>query len=271
MKRVTLVLAAHSLSRIRVMVFALGLLLAAFQFLLTQVAQFLLRRSAFGQLSAMMPDFVRSAAGPSALAFMSFGGIVGFGYFHPIVLAALVSLGIAIATEPSAEVEGRFVDLTLARPLTRSNLMTRTVIVFVVSSTFVLGAMLAGTWIGLTCCTPADAPRPSARLILSLAANLAALMVCWSGVALALAASARRRAVAGSVAGTAALAAYLVDYLGRAWEPARGVSVVSPFHYFEPAALVGGQPLGAWNMIVLVGTGVLATVIAYVVFSQRDI
>src|SRR5437667_1220957 len=117
MGRRTFVLAFHSAGRIRGVIIGLSVLLAAFQFLLTQVAAYLTRQSAFGGLFALMPDFVRTMAGPSALAFMSFAGVVSLGHFHPIVLGALVALMIAIATEPASEVETRFIDLTMARPL----------------------------------------------------------------------------------------------------------------------------------------------------------
>jgi hypothetical protein len=269
--RPTLILAGYSLRRMGPMLFGLGLLLAAFQFLLTQVAGYLLRNSAFSQLSMLMPDFVRSIAGPSALAFMSFSGIVALGYFHPVIIASLVGLMIAIATEPAAEVETRFVDLTLARPLTRIHVITRTLLVLVVSTTMTLGLMTAGTWAGLFCCAPADAPPVPAELIASLAISLAAIMACWAGVTLAIASAARRRAVAGALAGAAALAAYLLDYLGRAWEPARVPSAVSPFHYFDPMSLIGGQRLNGWNIGVLVGIAVTGAAVGYVVFARRDI
>jgi hypothetical protein len=253
------------------MVVGLAVLLAAFQFLLTQVAAYLVRHSAFGQLSMLMPDFVRTVAGPSALAFMSFTGIVGLGYFHPIVIAAVVGLTIAIATEPAAEVETRFVDLTLARELTRTGVIARTLLVFVVATLFVLGLMTVGTWTGLTCCTPADVSKPTARLIGSLAISLGTVMVCWAGVALGVAAAARRRAVAGGIVGVAALAAYLLDYLGRAWDPARPISVLSPFHYFEPSALITGRPLSGHDVAVPIAIGLLGFTIGTIIFSCRDI
>ena len=271
MIRATLVLAGHSLRRIRGVLIGLGVLLAAFQFLLTQVAGYLLRHSAFGELSLLVPDFIRSVAGPSALAFMSFTGIVALGYFHPIVLGSLIALMIAIATEPAAEVERRFVDLTLARPLTRTHVITRTLLVLVIGGSAVLGLMTAGTWAGLACCTTADAPRPSTRLIASLAISLAAVMMCWAGVALAVAVTTRRRATAGAVTGVSALAAYLLDYLGRAWEPAGALSVLSPFHFFEPMAVINGQPLSGRNLSVLVGIGMVGIATGYIVFSRRDI
>ena len=271
MTRGAFVLVGHSLTRIRGVLIGLGLMLAGFQFLLTQVAVYLMRQSAFSQLSALIPEFVRTAAGPSALAFMSFTGIVGLGYFHPIVMAALVGLMITIATEPVGEVETRFVDLTLARPLARLDVVTRTVFVLVIAATLMLGAMTIGTWTGLTCCAPADAEGPSLGLILSLAFTLAAVMACWAGVALAIAASVRRRAVGAAIAGVCALGAYLLDYLGRAWEPARAISSLSPFYYFEPMTLVMGQPLSGGNITVLIGIGLAGTAVGYVIFAKRDI
>jgi ABC-2 type transport system permease protein len=269
--RRTLVLTVHSLVRLRGVLIAIGASLAVFQFLLTQVAAYLARQSAFAGLSALMPDFVRAVAGPSALAFMSFSGIVSLGYFHPIVLSTLVGLMIAIATEPAAEVEMRFVDLTLARPVRRAELISRTLFVMAFTAVAMLGSMMAGTWSGLACCAPRGADAPSLALTLSLAATLASALVCWAAIALALATVVRRRAVAGAIAGIGAFASYLLDYLGRAWEPARPISVVSPFHFFEPMPLIAGQPFNGRNVIVLAAISAVAVAAAYVAFSRRDI
>lgn len=264
-------LIAHSLRRIRTMLIVLAVLLSVFQFLLTQIASYLIRRDAFSEIALLMPDFVRSLLGPSSLAFLSFSGIVAFGYFHPMVIAAVVWLVITIASEPAGEVETRFVDLALARELRRGDFIARTIVVLVFASGFVLGLMMLGTWTGLACCVPANAPHASARLIVSLAISLGAVMVCWSGVALAVAAAARRRSVAAGIVGIAALTAFLLDYVGRAWDPARRVSMISPFHYFDPTALVAGQPLSAANIGVLVAIGVVGMIVAAIVFSRRDI
>jgi ABC-type transport system involved in multi-copper enzyme maturation permease subunit len=271
MSRRTLVLMGHSLRRIRGALIGLGLLLTGFQFLLTEVATYLMRQGGFNQLSALMPDFVRTAAGPEALAFMSFSGIVALGYFHPVVIIALVGLMIAIATEPAGEIEMRFVDLTLARPVSRQETVTRTLLVLVVAGCAMLGLMVAGTWTGLACCAPIDAERPSFGTIVSLAITLATIMMSWAGVALAIAVMARRRSVAGAVAGVLALGAYLLDYLGRAWEPAAGVSRLSPFHYFEPMTLVMGQSLNLADAAVLVAVGFAGSVVSYAVMVRRDI
>jgi hypothetical protein len=267
----TLVLVRHSLTRSRGLMIGLGVMLGAFQFLLTQVAAYLMRQNAFNQLSLLIPDFVRTAAGPSALAFMSFSGIVGLGYFHPVVITALTGLMIVIATEPAAEVEMRFVDFTLARPLARRTVIARTLIVLAIAGTVALALMLAGTWIGLTCCTPADAERPSFSLTVSLTIELASVMACWAGVTLAIAAGTRRRAVAAALAGASALGAYLLDYLGRAWQPAAAISAFSPFHYFEPMTVVMGGTLSVRNLTVLATIGASGALLGSWLFSRRDI
>jgi ABC-2 type transport system permease protein len=269
--RRTFVLAGHSLRRVRAALLVLAILLAGFQFLLTQVASYLMRRDGFSQLTDFIPDFIRTAVGPEALAFMSFGGVVSLGYFHPIVITALVGLTIAIATEATGEIETRFVDLTLARPVPREALVIRTLIVLAVAGVLMLVAMLAGTWTGLSCCVPADAERPPFGVFARLAISLATVITCWGGITLIIGAASRRRAVAASIAGVLALTAYLLDYLGRAWQPAANVSKVSPFHYFEPMVVITNQSLSAADLTILLAVGVAGVVASYIAISRRDI
>jgi ABC-2 type transport system permease protein len=269
--RATLVLASHSFRRIRAIAVAIAVVLAGFQFLLTQVAVVLERDQAFGALSSLVPDFMRSIAGPSMVAFMSFGGIVALGYFHPIVLASLLGLGIAIATEPAAEIESRFDDLTLTRPVPRGAVIARSVILLVAIVGSILVLMAAATFTGLACCTPSSVQRPPVALFRALAISLGAIVWCWGALALAAAAAVRRRAVAGSLAGVGALAGFLLDYLGRVWDPISRISRLSPFHYFEPMPLVAGSPLDVRNVGILFTVGMFGVVAAYVIFDRRDL
>jgi len=269
--RATTVLAWHSLKRVRVVAIAMAAVLVGFQFLLTQVAVVLDRNQAFGPLATMLPDFMREMAGPSMLAFMSFSGIVALGFFHPIVLSSLLGLAIAIGTEPAGEVETRFDDLTLTRPVPRAAVIARTVVVMAIVVGAILALMTIGSWTGLTCCTPATVQRPSIGLLRSLALGLGAIVWCWGGLALAAASAVRRRAVAAGLTGIAALVAYLVDYLGRVWDPLSHVSPLSPFHYFEPMTLITGAPLNLTHLAILFGTGVAGAITAHVIFGHRDL
>lgn len=269
--RGTLTLLRHSLGRIRGLAAALAAVLALFQVLLVRVAETLEKSSGFGALSAFVPPFLRQMAGDALVGFMSFPGIVCLGYFHPMVIAALCGTVIAVATEPAAEVETRFLDAVLVRPVPRRAVITRSVLVLLLLPALVLLAMSAGTAAGLRWLAPPGVPLPEARLIASLAVNLWALLVAVGGLALAVGAMARRRSAAGAIAGLATLVLFLLDYLARAWKPADALAWLSPFHYYRAMELLTGRPLALSHLAVLLGAGGAGMAVAYLVFSRRDL
>jgi ABC-2 type transport system permease protein len=261
----------HSLRRVRTLVFVMSVLLAGFQVLLVLVAGSIERSGGFEQLSAIIPDFVRQLMGPSFIGLMSYGGIISIGYFHIAVMGSLVGLIIALATEPASEIETRFIDLILSRPLARSWIITRSVAVLIVCTLVVLAMMMTGTWAGLYLLAPEGAAWPTPALISKLAINLGLLMVAWGGVALMISAASRRRSVAGSLTGLLALSTFLLDYVARAWEPAHTVAWLSPFRYYSPVDIVMGFEVPPYNLWVLAGVAFAGFVSAYLLFSRRDI
>jgi ABC-2 type transport system permease protein len=264
-------LLGYSLKRIRTLVLTMGLLLAAFQVILVVVARSIQTSGGFEQLSAMLPPFARELMGPSLATFMSFSGIVTLGYFHLAVMGSLVALTVALATMPTSEIEIGFMDLILARPLARHWMITRTIVAMILSTVVLLSLMMAGTWFGLQTLAPKSAQWPSVKLILLLAVNLGLLMLCWSGVAMAIGSASRRRSVASGAAGLLALTAFLLDYVGRLWQPAESLAWLSPFRYYSPFELVMGNPLPSKNLVVLASIAVAGFAAAYVLFARRDI
>ena len=261
----------NSLRRVRFLVLTMGVLLAAFQVLLNVVAASIERSQGFAGISDMVPDFMRELMGPSFVGLMSFSGIVCVGYFHIAVMGSLVGLTIALATEPASEIETRFMDLVLSRPLARRWIIARSVAALVIVTVFVLAMMMLGTWVGLKTQAPAGVEWPSWHLLRQLALNLGVLMLCWGGVTLAISSVARRRGVAGALAGLLALTTFLLDYVARAWEPAEKVGWLSPFRYYSPLDMVIGLEIPARNLWVLGGIAVLGVVSAFWLFSRRDI
>ena len=270
MSGVTLLL-IHSLKRVRTLVLSMGILLAGFQLILIVVARSIQGSGGFEELTTLLPSWVREMLGPSIAGFMSFAGIVSLGYFHLSVIGALVALSILVSTMPASEIETGFIDLILSRPLARHWIITRTIIVTTLAIILVLSLMMTGTWAGLATLAPKIAGRPSAKLILSLATNLAFLMLCWSGVAMAIGSASRRRSIAGGIAGLLALATFLLDYVGLLWKPAESTAWLSPFRYYRPFDLVMGNPLPVKNLVVLGAIAVAGFISAYVLFSRRDI
>ena len=264
-----ILLLSLSLKRARTLLVATGLLLAAFQVLLVLIASSI-HPSKFEDLAALLPPFVRALLGPAVASVMSFGGIVCLGYFDLAIVAALLALIIALATLPASEVETGFADLILARPLRRHWIITRTIALVLISILMMVALMMAGTWVGLAMLAPDDAQWPSPMMIGSLALNLGMLMLCWSSVALALAAACRR-SVASATTGLLALAALLLDLTARLWPAAEPFAWLSPFRYFIPFDLVMGTALPVENILVLWAIAMSGFTVAYLLFSQRDI
>lgn len=265
------VLLMNSLNRMKTLFLVMGVLLCGFQVLLILVARSIQRSNAFEQIATLIPDFIRQLMGPSFVGLMSFSGVVCIGYFHLAVMGALIGLAIAVATEPAAEIETRFLDLILARPIARHWIVTRSLLLLVLAILFLVAMMMLGTFAGLRTLGPSDAAWPSRALIGSLALNLGILVFCWGGVTLAVTSISRRRSVAGSITGFLALATFLLDYVARAWEPAEAVAWLSPFRYYSPLALILGDSIPQRNIWVLGGIAVAGTVMAYMSFARRDI
>ena len=162
-------------------------------------------------------------------------------------------------------------DLILARPLARHWVITRTIALTTLVSAFLLALMVAGTWTGLRMFAPKGVEWPSATLVNSLAVNLGMLALCWGGVAMAIGAASSRRSVAGGAAGLLALATFLLDYVGRLWQPAQSVAWLSPFRYYNPFDLITGNPLPYKNLVVLGAIALAGFAAAYVLFARRDI
>jgi len=265
------VLVRHSLARLRTAVAVTAASLALFQVLLAMAAAELQRQGTFEQLAALVPGFVRELFGTTLLSMMSFSGIMALGYYHVAVVAVLVGLVVAVATEPAGEVETGFADLVLAQPVSREAVITRSAVLLVVCPAIVIAAMSAGTFAGLWLAGPAAGSSPPPRLVWRLAAGLWSVLACWGGVSLVIGAASRRRAVAAGIAGGAAAALMLVDYLSRVWKPIRGLARLSPFHYYNPLDLVIGKPLPPGDVGILLGTAAAAVAVAYVLYRRRDV
>ncbi len=261
----------HSYRRVRMLVLGAGALLGGFQLLLCLAGKAMHELNAFGQLSSLIPDFLRHLMGPALISLMSFGGIVAVGYFHIAVIGALAGLAIALATEVSAEIEIRFIDLILSRPLARHWLITRSVVLLLCATAYLLLAMFLGTCLGLYLLAPPGSSVPTLRLIRMLIFNLGALVLCWGGLTLAIAAVSRRRSVAGSVAGFLALATYLFDYIAQVWKPASKIAWLFPFHYYNALRLLTASELPFRDILVQLCFAAAGIASAYLLFSRRDV
>ncbi len=261
----------HSIRRVRLLVAVMGLILVGFQILLTIAAGVALESNTLDRLSSLLPDFMRQALGPSVLGLISYRGVVCLGYFHIAVIGTLVGLIIALATEPAAEIESRFMDLVMAHPMARHWIVTRTLLIILGCTLLLLSAMVLGTHLGLHWFGPEEAVGHTGRLARLLAVNVGFLLMSWGGVTAAMTSLSRRRAIPGSIAGLLVFSSYLIDYLARVWKPARSVSWLSPFHYFNAVDFLTSGQLPPRDLWVLAGIAVCGFALAYTLFARRDL
>jgi ABC-2 type transport system permease protein len=259
-----------SFKRVRLLLAAMGLLLAGFQVLRVVIATSIYNGGGFDEIATMLPPFVRAILGPALAGVLSFNGIVCGAYFDLGVELALLALSIALATVPASEIESGFADLVLARPLPRHWLITRAIALVLCSILLMLLMLTGGIWAGLVLFAPPHAAWPPVSQIGALALNLGMLLLCWSGVAMAFGA-AFRRSVAASVTALLAFATLLLDVLHRLWAPLEPIDWLSPFRYFNAFDLVVGNPLPVEDLLVLWAIAMTGFAVAYFVISQRDI
>jgi ABC-type transport system involved in multi-copper enzyme maturation permease subunit len=263
-------LVVRSLGRARGLLIGLAALLCTFQVLLVFVAREISQDRMFSQLTAFIPANVQQMAG--GLVFSSFGGLALFGFFHPVVLLVFVEAAIFLAVEPAWEVEAGMVDLTVARPVPRWMMLTRTLIVSCGSTAACAALMAVTSRIALLALAPAEAAWPRLASTVLLAVNLTALAWCFASLGLLVATSVRRRSAALGAAGLSAVGLYLLHLLAQLWQPASSLRHVTPFYYYNAPALLALSGNG-WqrDVLVLVIAAMALCVSAFVSYERRDL
>jgi ABC-type transport system involved in multi-copper enzyme maturation permease subunit len=118
---------------------------------------------------------------------------------------------------------------------------------------------------------PPRARWPELRIVLNLIAHLFMVASCFGAATLAAAGWARRRAAALAPVAVAAFALYLIDFLGGGGKELSKVSLISPFHFYQGAAIIEGRANTAQDLSVLGAATIAATALAYWQFSRRDL
>jgi ABC-type transport system involved in multi-copper enzyme maturation permease subunit len=261
----------RSLSRVAPMILGLSLLVTGLQVLIVMVARSQHEARSFDVIAQLAPRFIQQQFGNSLSAFLSFGGMVTFAYFDPVVLLMIAVLAAFIASELAGDIEVGHVDLLLARAVPRYAVVTRSLLAMMIVPAIIAAVMVLAGYTALLLLTPAGAEWPAATSIADLAMHLVVLGWCFGAVGLAASAFLRRRLTAAGTVGIAAVFLYLLEFLGNAWEPAKWAAVLSPFHYVHGAGILAGQENSMLDYTVLGAATVVATAIAYWRYSARDL
>ena len=264
-------LIGRSVTRVRGIFLGVAALLSAFQVALVLQAASFDEQQMFETLGRMTPGFIQRWLGENITALASFGGIVAFGYFHPVVVLITALLAAFVASEPAADIEDGHVDLLLSRPIARHWLLTRSAVLSLASPVMLAAMMLTSTWTAVALFSPASARGPSAVTLLMLAVHLVAVAWWFGALSLALAGMARRRVAAFVPAAIAAAALYFVNVLAASWRPARAAAVLSPFSYYQGTEIVAGLSNPTRDLFLLGSSAIIMVGLSYWRFRVRDL
>lgn len=262
-------LTARALGRHKWLIAGMASVLAGFQVLLVVIGASLQREGLFALVTAIIPPTFQAALGGNLIA--SFGGLIAFGFFHPVVVLALAVGAAYLASELAGDVEEGLVDLIAARPVARRLLVARAALASALASAAIVVVMLAANRVATVLNTPAGAPTPPGSGVVRLALNLLAVTWCCAAAGLAIAALARKRSTAAGTAALAFISLYLLNFAATWWAPARPFARVSPFHYFDAMPVMLGTHDPTRDIGVLLAATAIFVACAHLAYARRDL
>jgi ABC-2 type transport system permease protein len=211
-----------------------------------------------------LPDGVTTLLGGA-----DYGTITGWmrseigAVYGPLVVAFT---GISVAAATAGEEEGGVLALTLAYPIRRSRLMLAKAAAVAIN----VAVVALGTLVGLVVGVAVGGGGIELANIGALAIHLAFFGWAVGALALALAASTGRRALAAGVAAVFALLGFLLNGLAPLVGTIAWLKYLSLFYYYE-----GHDPIGhgvnAGDLSVLGTTAIAFTALAVAGMRQRDL
>ncbi len=194
---------------------------------------------------------------------------------HPLIILTLSIWAINRGSSAvAAEVERGTMDLVLSRPISRSAYLATQVLYAVVGLALLASALVVGAAVGVH--YNALREPPSAWSLIKPALNLTALGLSIYGYTLLASAGDQvrwRPSSIGSVLTLGGYIAYVVSMIpvlqSQSWRPY--LEKISIFKAYNPVELVTTGDSLARNVSILAGIGAGCIVLAFVVFSRRDL
>jgi ABC-2 type transport system permease protein len=184
--------------------------------------------------------------------------------YGPLVIAATAIMGAVGLT--AGEEEDGILGLTLAHPITRSRLVLAKAAAVAVSVALIALATFAGLLAGVAI----GGGGVAAGNLAALALHLAAYGWAIGALALALAATTGRKAVASGAAAAFAVVTFLINGFAPLVDAIAWLRYVSPFYYYAGHDPIGhGADLG--DLAVLTAAAVVFTAVAALQIGRRDL
>lgn len=193
------------------------------------------------------------------------------GQTHPILLVAsllfIVGLGVRAV---AGELEAGSLDLTLARPISRTRYLGSHVAVMVPGAALLALAYATGAVVADRIFDPPGVPLEPGRMLLA-AFQAWLLFVAIGAVTLLVSAALSERGRALATAIGIVLVMYIGNFLFALWEPLNVLTRFTLFWYFTPGPAIQTGDVAWGDCAVLAGVIVVAATAALAVFTRRDL
>lgn len=247
-----------------------------------EIMRILLNQNPDGQSNEMLGQMVQAIIGGENVSLDRAADMMSVSYVHPLVLAILCIWAIGRAANAIAgEIDRGTMELLLAQPIRRSQLVFAHLVVDAIIFPSLCGVMWLGTycgtwWMGLQ---TAENPRLQVDPFRFLPALLCVSMLLFSvsGVTMALSALGRSRARVWGWAISLDLSMFLVNVFGQIWPEALGwLRPLTNHYHYQPQKLIQTADwylLGdVWlHLAVLASIGLGGYGFAWFWFSRRDL
>lgn len=268
-----LALWSKTLREARLLLLALMALLFGFQWLFVWVTS-QIKLGAIEEFMRSMPESFQSLSGVPVRDVATVAGRIALAYVDPVVLLASAVWGIARGSDAiSGEINRGTMEMLLAQPVRRIEVLGTQVAVTVGGAVLLALSAFLGTTVGLATVTLEEQVAP--RLFVPAAINLFALTFFLAGTATMVSSFDQYRWRTVGLMGGFYVYGLVLEVLGKMVERLNWLRYFTFLAAFEPQPMIS-HPEQAWTLSlyndgVLLGLGLLAFLVASVVFCRRDL
>ena len=189
---------------------------------------------------------------------------------HPLIIALLFAHAIMLFTRiPAGEVGSGTIDILLSWPVSRKNIFLTNAFVCLLAGLAIIFAGFLSHLI-FSRFAPPDYRIPPGTLAM-IAFNMFCLYIAVTGIINWVTSLCSQRAKSVGISFAILISFDLIDYVSEFWAPAKNLSYITIWHYYQPLDILNSHSFPLLNISILLALGIISYVLSLTSFSKRNI